>query len=616
MAGALVHFDRFLSMQDEAALVPATPPPLATSTVSKTSSRPPPAPLPAAESRPLSGSVDERIEQIYEACAEEGGGPGSRGFHHVNWRDFVAQLFHDDVVAHHLRCLPIDRRVERLASIEEHFDRLHHVSRYSEDHGEGNRANALAMVAIDAEDTSEQHTTKTMGKRGFVALLRELLKAWPRDSDGHVTNLQGFMKDLRNHDEAKPFLHRMSIAHVVAVIDRLTDPDTAEGSLSSIEGSMIFSDNDGGGDDEDKEDDDDRMTSDVGDDDLSSSDMEDMHVSHMQETQTDCTLCYDLQPSDDDRIREAAVARSLSVMRKKQQQQQREQPQQKVPLANDDTILRARSWEEYQQRAAAYRAQQEANAAASEDEEDEEGGGGGAAGGVDENRSVFSSIGEAHDSLAGSEDGADAETDDDDDDDDDDVFDSSSSGGLTPPPSLPPSSPTSSSSSSASSRDSDDGAEHGDEDRLHRHRYRNHDDKGDPEGPAPLPVGSPRRAGIGPRQIAHQMFVRMDKDGSGEVNVREFILALRKSPGLALMLGLPERILQEDGSRDRFEAAFQEMDLDGTREISWEEFTRWLDARSKGKGTGTGKGKSKGKGKGKNKNKGSSAAGSSAKKSR
>ena len=38
------------------------------------------------------------------------------------------------------------------------------------------------------------------------------------------------------------------------------------------------------------------------------------------------------------------------------------------------------------------------------------------------------------------------------------------------------------------------------------------------------------------------------------------------------LLGLPQHIRQEDGSRDLFEAVFQRLDLDGSKSIAYEEF--------------------------------------------
>jgi Ca2+-binding EF-hand superfamily protein len=66
-------------------------------------------------------------------------------------------------------------------------------------------------------------------------------------------------------------------------------------------------------------------------------------------------------------------------------------------------------------------------------------------------------------------------------------------------------------------------------------------------------------------------FKKADTNGDGTVNKRELILALRKDPRLCTALGLPSRT-KEGESRDKFEAFFQGADLNGDRELSWEEF--------------------------------------------
>ena len=50
-----------------------------------------------------------------------------------------------------------------------------------------------------------------------------------------------------------------------------------------------------------------------------------------------------------------------------------------------------------------------------------------------------------------------------------------------------------------------------------------------------------------------QIFDLLDKNGDGDVNKREFIVALRHSELVRKYFGL-ERVKQEDGTRDAFEA--------------------------------------------------------------
>ena len=44
------------------------------------------------------------------------------------------------------------------------------------------------------------------------------------------------------------------------------------------------------------------------------------------------------------------------------------------------------------------------------------------------------------------------------------------------------------------------------------------------------------------------------------------------------LLGLPQHIRQEDGTRDTFEAVFQSIDGDDSKEINFEEFATWFSA--------------------------------------
>ena len=68
------------------------------------------------------------------------------------------------------------------------------------------------------------------------------------------------------------------------------------------------------------------------------------------------------------------------------------------------------------------------------------------------------------------------------------------------------------------------------------------------------------------------VFDHVDKDGSGDINVREMIIGLRHDHDLCNMLHLPSHVRQEDGTRDAFERVFQEMDDDHTRVITFDQF--------------------------------------------
>ena len=67
-------------------------------------------------------------------------------------------------------------------------------------------------------------------------------------------------------------------------------------------------------------------------------------------------------------------------------------------------------------------------------------------------------------------------------------------------------------------------------------------------------------------------FQVMDKNHDGVVNVREIIIALRQDEALANLLHLPSHIRQEDGSRDKLEEIFQQMDQKKDRLCFIEQF--------------------------------------------
>merc|ERR1711874_41861 len=54
------------------------------------------------------------------------------------------------------------------------------------------------------------------------------------------------------------------------------------------------------------------------------------------------------------------------------------------------------------------------------------------------------------------------------------------------------------------------------------------------------------------------------------------------NPEVADFFGLPRKIRQEDGSRDKMESLFQKIDGNNDRKISWEEFFRFYRLQVRG----------------------------------
>ena len=98
--------------------------------------------------------------------------------------------------------------------------------------------------------------------------------------------------------------------------------------------------------------------------------------------------------------------------------------------------------------------------------------------------------------------------------------------------------------------------------------------------PSSPPKGLPVPPGL--MHPIRVLFDEVDKDGDGCINVREMIIGLRKLPDLAALLCLPQRVSQEDGTRDALVAVFQGMDKNDDRDITWDEFLEWfLEMRAK-----------------------------------
>ena len=79
------------------------------------------------------------------------------------------------------------------------------------------------------------------------------------------------------------------------------------------------------------------------------------------------------------------------------------------------------------------------------------------------------------------------------------------------------------------------------------------------------------------RGRVREAFKRMDRNGDGDISRIDLIKALKDpdNDDLREMLSLPERIRQEDGTKDRFEIMFQAIDKDESKKIhlaEWERF--------------------------------------------
>jgi len=73
------------------------------------------------------------------------------------------------------------------------------------------------------------------------------------------------------------------------------------------------------------------------------------------------------------------------------------------------------------------------------------------------------------------------------------------------------------------------------------------------------------------------IFDRCDLNGDGQVSKIELIKLLRTDHEVADFFGLPYHIRQEDGTRDQMEAWFQQIDKDGDRFLTFDEFKHWFE---------------------------------------
>ena len=76
--------------------------------------------------------------------------------------------------------------------------------------------------------------------------------------------------------------------------------------------------------------------------------------------------------------------------------------------------------------------------------------------------------------------------------------------------------------------------------------------------------------------IVHAAFKLIDKNGDGVLSRIEVVKALRDSAQVRKLLALPEKIRQEDGTRDLFERVYQSIDTDDSKSITLAEFEAYF----------------------------------------
>jgi hypothetical protein len=82
------------------------------------------------------------------------------------------------------------------------------------------------------------------------------------------------------------------------------------------------------------------------------------------------------------------------------------------------------------------------------------------------------------------------------------------------------------------------------------------------------------------------LFRAIDKNGDGTVTRIELLLALRRDPGLADRLELPQHVRQEGSTRAMFERVFAEIDADGSDTLTLDEFCAHFERSPAGAGVG------------------------------
>ena len=76
--------------------------------------------------------------------------------------------------------------------------------------------------------------------------------------------------------------------------------------------------------------------------------------------------------------------------------------------------------------------------------------------------------------------------------------------------------------------------------------------------------------------LVHAAFKLIDKNGDGVLSRIEVVKALRTSAQVRKLLALPEKIRQEDGTRDLFERVYQGIDTDDSKSITLPEFEAYF----------------------------------------
>lgn len=71
-------------------------------------------------------------------------------------------------------------------------------------------------------------------------------------------------------------------------------------------------------------------------------------------------------------------------------------------------------------------------------------------------------------------------------------------------------------------------------------------------------------------------FKRIDKNGDGVLSRIEVVQALRSDAEVRMLLHLPQKIRQEDGTRDLFERVYQQIDTDESKSITLQEFEAYF----------------------------------------